>query len=183
MCIQDRAKASEVQPGERLALFNYYTVESVDSDYIHVRDENDQKLRISKVIVDKSMVSTQQFKREYKLSRTQITKILEGAGHLPFRVTFHKKVEPNHVADGLEGKDLDTAAKRRKIVKDLMEGQERVMHARLWRSGDQAEMEFGRFKVLDMEATDAHPEKKPQQRQVDTRTITELVLEGVRYYV
>ena len=183
MSSPQRTSAALVKRGERLALFNYYTVDSTDDEYVHLTDENGLKLRISNGVVDKSMVSTSQFTREFKLNRTQIGKILEGAGHLPFRVTFHKKVESNHVADGLEGKDLETPAKRRKIVKDLMEGQERIMHARLWRSGDQSDMEFGRYKVLDLEATDAHPEKKPQQRQVDTRTITELIIEGVRYYV
>ena len=180
---QNRCKVNKIVPGERLALFNYYKVDKVEDGYVHVTDETGQSLRIQGAIVDKSMVSTSQYGREFKVTRTDITKVLEKAGHLPFKVSFRKKVEPNHVADGLEGRDMDTPAKRRKVVKELMEGQVRVMHARLWRTDGDDDMEFGRFKVVDLEATEAHPDKKPQQRQVDTRTIDELVIDGKRFYV
>ena len=85
------------------------------------------------------------------------------------------------VADGLADADLGTQAKRRKVVKALMEGEQRVMHARLWRSAeDDVEMELGRYKVVDLEASKPG---KPAQRLVDTRTISELVVEGIKYTV
>jgi hypothetical protein len=62
-----------------------------------------------------------------------------------------------------------------------MEGEKRVMHARLWRGvEDDVEMELGRYKVVDLEKSEPG---KPAMRLVDTRTVTELVFEGVRYHV
>ena len=178
-----KALAEKVVPGEHLALFNYYKVESVEGSTVTVKDQNGATIRIPKSMVDLSMVSTSQWNREYKINKRRIVSILEGAGHLPFCVTFHKKVEPNTVADAIEGRDMETQAKRRKVLRELMEGEKRVMHARLWRNGDDAELEFGRVKVVDLEATAADPVLKPQMRLVDTRSITELIIEGIRFYV
>ena len=40
-------------------------------------------------------------------------------------------------------------------------------------------LQLGRYKVVDLEASEPG---KPAQRLVDTRTVTEVVVEGVRYY-
>ena len=55
------------------------------------------------------------------------------------------------------------------------------MHAKLKRSfEDDVEMELGRYRVVDLEKSEPG---KPAPRLVDTRTVSELVVEGVRYYV
>lgn len=178
---QPKATADKVVVGERLAMFNYYVVTDVDSGYIHCKDHNGQGVRIGRGIVADAMTSTSQFTREEKVTKTRLAQIMEGLGHAAFRVTFTKQVASTAVADGLDGKDLGSQAKRRKVVKSLMDGEKRVMHARLWRSseGDDVEMELGRYKVVDLEASEPG---KPAQRLVDTRTVTELVVEGVRYH-
>jgi hypothetical protein len=179
--IVPRAAFAKVEVGERLALFTYYVVTKTDKDNIYVTDQQGQQLRISAKIVDDSMVSTSQFTEVKKVTKTQLAVIMEGLGHSCFRVTFHKQVVANSVADGLNGEDISTSAKRRKIVQTLMKGEARVMHARLWRGKeDDVEMELGRYKVVDLEAS---VPGKPAQRLVDTRTITELIVEGIRYYV
>ena len=176
-----RATADKVVVGERLALFNYYLVTTIDGEYVHCTDENGNGVRIGRGIVDGSMVSTTQYSKEEKVTRTRLAQLIEGLGHAPFRVTFNKQVQSTTVADGLDKVDMTTQAKRRKIVKTLMEGEERVMHARLWRSHeDDPEMELGRYKVVDLEKSTPG---KPAQRLVDTRTIKEVVVEGTRYYV
>ena len=175
-----RAKASDIQKGERLALFNYYEVTDTDSQFIHCTDENGQGVRIGRAIVDHSMVSTSQYHKSEKVSRTRLAQLIETVGHAPFRVTFDKQVQSTAVADALEGEDLSTKAKRRKVVSAAMKGEERVMHARLWRSlEDDPEMELGRYKVVDLEKSTPG---KPAQRLVDTRTVKEVIVEGVRYY-
>lgn len=178
---QPKATADKVVVGERMAMFNYYVVTEVDGNYVHCTDHNGQSVRIGRGIVADAMTSTSQFTREEKVTKTRLAQIMEGLGHAAFRVTFTKQVAATTVADGLDGKDLASQAKRRKVVKQLMDGEKRVMHARLWRSaeGDDVEMELGRYKVVDLEASEPG---KPAQRLVDTRTVTELVVEGVRYY-
>jgi hypothetical protein len=176
-----RAASKKVVVGERLALFNYYKVDKIDAEDIHCTDENGQTLRISHSIVDNSMVSTTQYTESKKVTRSELARRIETFGHAPFQVKFNKQVQANTVADGLDKEDLSSQAKRRKLVSKLMKGEERIMHARLWRSAeDENEIELGRFKVVDLEAsTPGHP----AQRLVDTRTVQEVVSEGVRYYV
>ena len=175
------AKASNVKVGEFMTLFNYYKVESIDHEYVHVIDEKGNRLRISKGVVNDSMHSTDQYAKSERVTRTRLAQIMEGVGHAAFRVTFQKQVTPTAVADELEGKDVSTKAKRRKVVNELMKGETRVMHAKLHRSiEDDVEMELGRYKVVDLEKSEPG---KPAPRLVDTRTISELVVEGTRYYV
>jgi len=175
------AKASDVKVGEFMTLFNYYKVEHIDDEYVNVADEKGNRLRISKGIVSNSMHSTDQYAKSEKVTRTRLAQIMEGVGHAAFRVTFQKQVTPTAVADELEDRDLSTKAKRRKVVNELMKGEVRVMHAKLKRSfEDDIEMELGRYKVIDLEKSEPG---KPAPRLVDTRTVSELVVEGVRYYV
>ena len=91
---------------------------------------------------------------------------------------------PNDVADGLDGADCGTKAKRRKVVKDLMEGKTRVMHARLYRTEQfDASMELGRFRLVDLDDLKKHGDEKRALRMMDTRTLEELIVDNVRYYV
>lgn len=177
-----KASASKVAVGERLALFSYYVVDSVDSGaggYIYCTDEHGSQVQIGKAIVDSSMVSTTQFNKTTKVTQTRMAQILESLGHLPLCVCFNKKVEPTHVADELEGKDISSKAKRRKVVKDLMTGEERIMHCRLFRSTeDDLEMELGRYRVIDLEKS---APGEPAQRMVDTRTIKWIIVDGIKF--
>ena len=176
-----KARASEVKVGERLALFSYYKVDTIDSQWVHCTDEHGTQVRIGRPIVDSSMVSTTQFSKTTKVSQTRMAQIIEGLGQIPFCVCFNKKVEANAVADGLDGEDLSSQAKRRKLVKTLMTGEERIMHCRLHRSiEDEVEMELGRYRVIDLEAS---APGKPEQRLVDTRTIKWVVADGVKFTV
>jgi hypothetical protein len=175
------ARESVVVVGERLALHNYYVVTAVDAQWIHCQDHLGNNVKIGRPIVEQSMSSTTQYHTSVRATRTQMAQRLEGVGHAAFRVTFTKQVTHTTVADGLDTQDLGTQAKRRKVVKDLMVGENRVMHARLWRSSDDdVEMELGRYRVVDLEASKPG---KIEMRMVDTRTISELVVEGVRYHI
>jgi hypothetical protein len=71
-----------------------------------------------------------------------------------------------------------------KVVKNLMEGEERVIHARLHRTEDfDASMELGRYRVIDLDELFKHGEDKRAFRLIDTRTITELIVDNELYYV
>ena len=110
-----------------------------------------------------------------------MAQIIEGVGHLPFQVCFLKKADAKSVADALDGADLSTQAKRRKLAKELLDGEERVMHAKLKRSAeDDTELELGRYKVIDLEkSTPGHP----AFRLVDTRTVNWVIVDGVKFVV
>jgi hypothetical protein len=178
--------SNQVKVGEHLALFSYYRVTQVDAGFVHCTDlTNGQQVRIGRAIVDNGSVhSTQQHANEVKVTRTQLHGIMANVGHAAFKVTFNKQVAEAAVADALSGADLSTQAKRRKLVKHAMQGQQRVMHARMHRGGEPEEL--GRWKVVDLEAISdpsASSDKALPVRVVDSRTITELVVEGTRYHV
>lgn len=176
------ADTANLKEGDFLTLFNYYKFKCMDKDgFAVVTDEKGDCTRIHREIVERSMDCTSQYKKEIKVNRTRMAQIMQGLGHAAFRVTFEKKVDPNVVADGLENQDVSTKAKRRKLISDLMKGETRVMHAKLLRSSeDDVQMELGRYKVIDLEA---QANGSFAQRLVDTRTVSELVVEGVRYHV
>ena len=177
--------SKQVKVGEHLALFSYYRGTQIDAGFVHCTDlTNGQQVRIGKGIVDNGSVhSTQQHTKDVKVTRTQLHNIMANVGHAAFRVTFNKQVAEAAVADALSGADLSTQTKRRKVVKQAMQGEQRVMHARMLRGETDAEL--GRWKVVDLEAiSDPSSSDKPLPvRVVDSRTITELVVEGTRYHV
>lgn len=179
-----KCDATKLVPGEFLYEVTYYKVLSVDDKDVHVIDNTGNKLLISRDVVERLDYSTTQFTSEVKMTRSELAQKIEGLGHAAFRVKFRKQVAPNDLADALDGKDITTQAKRRKIVKELMEGEERVMHAKLVRSDEfDAAMEMGRYRVYDLTELDKHQDEKRAIRLIDTRTVSELVVDGIRYYV
>lgn len=134
------------------------------------------------------LTSTSQFNREYLVVPTTLSKMPEEfVGGQPFRVTFIKDVKPNDVADALADRLAEAGesqAKRRKVMRDLMQGERRVMHAKLNLSahGDVI-MERGRYQVIDLDVE--RDQSKPGDkglRWMDSRTITEIVVNGKRFY-
>lgn len=174
------ANADDVEVGEHLSMHSYYIVNEKDDAYIYVTDAGGKDLRISRSVVDSSMTSTSQYSKEVKVTQTRISQLMETLGHAAFKVTFNKQANPTVIADSLDGKDLETKAKRRKVISQLLKGEERVLHGRLWLSRENdVEMELGRYKVVDFEHSTPG---KPAQRLVDTRTVKEIIVEGTRYY-
>lgn len=174
-----------LKPGDHLYEVSYYVVEKVDDEYVHVlHPATNASMQISRRIVQEQIYSTGQHTSEQKMTRSELAQKIETLGHAAFRVTFRKQVSSNDIADGLNGADLGSQAKRRKLVKTLMEGEERVMHARLLRSKDfDAAMEFGRYKVIDLKQFEETGDIGRSTRLVDTRTVSELIVDNVRYYV
>lgn len=177
--------SNKVVLGEHLALFSYYKVTELDQGdgFISCVDTtNGKQIRIGKGIIDDGTVhSTQQFTDEVKVTRTRLHAIMAGIGHTAFRVTFGKQVTDNAVADALNNADISTQSKRRKLVKQAMRGEQRMMHARMCRKDADVE-ELGRWKVIDLEVENSMGTDKAV-RVVDSRTITELIVEGTRYHV
>ena len=180
-----RSSCAALKKGDHLYEVSYYVVDAMDAESVHARNTiTGDKLSISRTLVENTIYSTGQFAREEQLTRSQLAQKIETLGHSSFRVKFRKQVQSNDVADSLDGADLGTQAKRRKLVKTLMEGEERVMNARLVRSDEfDASMEFGRYKVIDLDDLEKTHNEKRSTRLVDTRTVSDLIVDNVRYYV
>lgn len=176
---------SKLKVGDRFYRVVHYQVTANDGKSIHTKSDTAGMSTISASLVECSAFTTDQFATEVKLTRTQLAQKIETLGHAAFRVKFRKAVSPNDVADGLDGADVATKTKRRKVVKGLMEGEERVMHCKLFRTEEfDASIELGRYRVVDLEAYEkAGYDTAKAMRLVDTRTIDELVVDNVRYFV
>ena len=174
--------SSTLKNGDRFGFFHYYKVTNTDSEFFHCVDERGDGVRIGKAVIDSGgAASTSHYHTVRKASRTQIAKRIEEVGHHPFGICFLKAPDVGAMADRLDNADLQTAAKRRKIAKSMLEGERRVMHARLHRSAeDDVEMELGRYRVIDLEKSSPG---KPAMRLVDTRTVEWLIHDGIKYEV
>ena len=157
---------SKLVPGDRFYRVVHYTVTKVDGNSVDTKSDTAGLSTISTGLVECSAFSTNQYSCEEKLTRTQLAQKIETLGHAAFRVTFHKAVSANDVADALEeddGDDPGTDAKkikahrtkRRKLLKETMKGKERVMHCKLYRTDAfDASIELGRYQVIDLEVFD-----------------------------
>jgi len=181
-----RTDVSALKAGDHLYEVSQYVVKRVrdDGSVDVLNTQTHSEFTFGKDVVQSTIYSTDQFEREVKMTRSEIAKKIETLGHSSFRVKFRKQVVSNDVADGLDGVDMGSQAKRRKLLKSLMEGVERTMHARLYRTEEfDASMEFGRYKVVDLEDYEKTRDEKRSSRLVDTRTVSELVVDNVRYFV
>jgi hypothetical protein len=148
-------------------------VTSIGEGTVHTNSDTAGQSSISSGLIEKSAFTTNQYVVETKVTRTQLAQKIESLRHAAFKVIFRKQIAVNEVADGLAGADVTTQAKRRKLVKKLMEGEERVIHARLHRTEDfDASMELGRYRVVDLDELFKHGDAGRAYRFIDTRTIT-----------
>ena len=168
-----------LKPGQYLSSHNYYIVVGSDGTHLHVKDMDGVEIAISNDLVDSECLSSHQYTTQSKVTRTELSHIIQNIGHAVFRVTFCKQPTAATISEGLEKEDVSTPAKRIKVIHKLLEGETRVMHGRLYRTPEN-DGDFGRIKVIDLEASKPG---MPAHRLVDTRTISELIVEGVRYYV
>ena len=179
-----KCNAGKLVPGQNLYEVTYYKVNSVDDQDVHVTDSKGVQMSISRSLVESSIYTTDQHMSEKKLTRTEMARLIETLGQSAFKVVFNKQVTANDLADGLEHEDIGTKAKRRKVVKALMEGEERSMNARLYRTDAfDVAMELGRYRVVDLDVLAETKDEGRAQRLVDTRTVKELVVDNTRYYV
>lgn len=183
-----RTDVSKLKVGDKFYRVVHYEVTSVVGDSVHTISDTAGQSTISSGLVEKSAYTTNQYVAEHKVTRTELAQKIETLGHAAFKVVFRKQVIANDIADGLVGADVTTQAKRRKVVKQLMEGEERVMHARLHRTEEfDASMELGRYRVIDLDELLKHGDNgnhiHKAFRLIDTRTVTELIVDNKRYYV
>jgi hypothetical protein len=179
----DGLDVRRLRVGDFLSSHNYYVVEGADDSSLHVRDMEGERLRIAFDIVTKECLSSDLIDREKKVTRTELSHVIQSIGHAAFRVTFKKQPTADNLAAGLDAEDTSTPAKRLRVLKKLLEGEERVLHGRIHRTADNdPDVEFGRIRVVDLAAASAAT-GRPAFRLVDTRSISELIVEGTRYYV
>jgi hypothetical protein len=172
--------SKNIKIGEKLSVTNYYTVTDSSEKEVNVTDYKGNKFSIGKRVIDDECHSASQFEETETVTRTKIVELVENAGHTIMTVTFTKQPTIDSVLEIIESESENlsggTKKKKKEIVKSLLAGEERVMIATLLRNGKE---ESGRIKVVDMEIEPP----KYAMRLIDTRTISSLILENVKYVV
>lgn len=179
-----------ITPKTKFSETQFYTVKKITSTGIEVINDSGEEITLSKPYVEQLLVSSDEVNETKTMSRTDLTNLFLVNSNVVMTVTYNKKVDEKEVEKQVAalypnkgGKILSEANFKKQVstlLKSALEGEERTMVGRHYGSQD----EFGRVRFIDMELTkDPSKDYDTRQRLVDTRTISCLVLRGVKYCV
>jgi hypothetical protein len=144
---------------------------SNNGNCVEVENKDGFKWSVAKSILEAETCSAHQFEDVRRVTRTELARILEQeVRDSVFSACFTKLPDPKDQETLLEGADISTAAKRRRLAKDLSLGKERVIFAYITDTH-----EMGRLPVYDLEAKG--------ERLVDLRTVKWVVFGNKKYEV
>lgn len=123
---------SKLVAGEILSRVSYMRVVSVCGDTVEVENTDGLRWTIDKSLLESEARSSSQFEETKRVTRTELARILEvEVRDSAFSVAFTKAPDAADQEKALDGADLSTPAKRKRVAKELGVGKERVMHAHL----------------------------------------------------
>lgn len=155
--------------GDVLSRMNYITVVSNDGGSVQVRDTTGFEWSIGESILRNQAYASDQYAKVQKVTRIELARLLEqDVRDAVFSCCFRKLPNATEQDAMLDGADLGTSAKRKKLAKSLALGPERVLHGYITDTH-----ELGRLPVFDLVAN--------SPRLVDLRTLTWLTFKNVRY--
>jgi len=167
-----RCEAKKIAIGSVWSRHSYGTVVARRGDRFTLRDETGFEWDIDGAnILENQFSFADQFDQEIKESRSRINEIIMEHRGMAMTISFKKKPQHSDIAKALaEGKgDLNDRAWSKK-VKDLIEGEERVMIGH--HSGHLDEHQRLKFSETGV-----------GQRLVDTRTTQWVIVDRTRYVV
>jgi len=174
----NRCDPSALKKGEWFSTTVYYkfTGSRHCDRKIEVKSSLGGTLLVSHNIIAQEMYSSTQVQKTKKVTRSEMARVLQDEVKSDvFTVTFEKKLTPKKVLDELESKGYksgEPARKRRKIVNEALKGEERVLVGYL----KDTQPFMGRSMAYDLNVEGPHNE-----RQIDHRTLKELIVRNVRY--
>lgn len=146
---------------------------------VSVKNTNDLKWNITNDILQNECKSANFFNKEETVSRTKICEILESTNGAVFTVVFNKQITEEQLLNDLRNiASYGDVEDVEQLTKDILKGEERTLIGYLI----DTKQEFGRYKVVDLEVQFNDP-KAHALRQVDSKTISELIFNSVKYKV
>jgi hypothetical protein len=170
-----RCRASQLKSGEWLSGTIYYRVETKINNSHKVTDSLGHTLTVEDTVLENEMISAEQFDNEVKVTRSEMVERLIHAGDCVFTIKFRKQLTGKEMCDKLTEEKYDTqpAAKKSRICQHALKlGEVRVLTGYL----RNVEHVMGRSNVIDLNVQGSH-----RERQVDHRTLEELILKRVKY--
>ncbi len=168
-----------LKAGDALSETQYYKVVKVSGDKVQLKNTLNQDIVVDKNYVQDCLTSGNQFEKEEKISKTELTNLFLANPNTVFTVSFNKQVKEADVTKEIMEAYSDATPKVmeaaiKKAVKKALNGEERVLVG--FHNGSQDE--FGRISAVDMNITTGMP-----NRLVDPRNLNYLILKGVKYTV
>jgi hypothetical protein len=164
-----KCNIQSLKPGDFLSRINYIKIVSNDGSNVTVQDETGFQWNIAKTILEnqatnllglqllcffslillcRQAYTSNQFTKVENVTRTEMAALLETeVRDQVFSCCFNKLPNSDEQSSILENADVSTAAKRKRVAKELVVGPERIMHAYLTDTH-----ELGRMPVFDLEA-------------------------------
>lgn len=183
-------KFSNLKEKDKLSETQYYSVVKIQGDKVQLVNDFQELIVVDQGYVETCLISANQFEETKAITRTEMASLFITSSGIVLTVNFNKQVEEKTAKSQLYelyankgGKILSEADYKKsvdKIIKSVIVGEERTMIGRHFGSLN----EFGRVQFVDMEL-DKDPAKTydTRLRQVDPRTINELIVRGVKYTI
>ena len=168
---------SKLKKGDWASCVVYY--QKKDDDSTSYMNHLGQTLRISDKIVANECRAADQFESEEKIGKKRLRDImLHESGNAVFTVKFTKQKQVKDLEEQIDevadGWYKFTKKRRRTEAKKLKLGDERPMTCYMKSHKE----DLGRLQVIDLNAEGEH-----KDRQVDLRTVTELIINNKKYIV
>lgn len=174
-----------LKKGSKLSETQYYSVEKVAGDKVQLKNGIGQDIVVDRGYVEDCLTSADQYEKEEKISKTDLTKLFLENPNIVFTVSFNKQVKETDVTkeimDVYETSTPKTMAEAvKKAVKKALSGEERVLVG--YHTGVQDS--FGRVNAIDMNIEkDGSKDYNTALRLVDPRNLNYLILKGTKYVV
>lgn len=166
----------DIKKNDILSRTSYIQVIDTGSS-VRVKNTTGLTWGIENNILQNECKSANWFNKEEYISRTRICEILESTNGAVFSVTFNKQITRDDTTNYIkqyDKKELNID----QFTDAVSSGEERTLIGHLI----DTKQEFGRYKVIDLEIQ-FNDCKAHALRQVDSKTISELIFNGVKYKV
>lgn len=180
------SKFKNLKPGDVLSETSFYKVEKVVGNRVQLQVDNGDSVVFDQGYVDNFLASADQFSKEEKVSKTELTEIFLSYPRTAITVNFNKQVKEADVAKEIQeayenSNPKEFSTKMKQALKKGLAGEARTMIGRHFGTQD----EFGRVQFIDMsiDRDFSKPTYDNRQRQVDTRTLNWAIINDVKYVV
>ncbi|KKM21312.1 hypothetical protein LCGC14_1636700 [marine sediment metagenome] len=165
----NRCDLSKIDIGSVFTRHDSGKVTGIRGDIVDLKNDAGQEWNITASLVEAQFCFADQADQEIKVTRTEMIKILKDNPQTAMTVVYHKKPDAGVVAKGVnhgQGTMSDRAWKS--AVKKLIGGEERTMIGH-------------HYGVMDTHDRLQFREHGKGSRNVDTRTLTSVIVRRVRY--
>ncbi len=178
-------KFKDLKLNEKLSESQMYTVVKIVGNEVQLKNDREENIVVDKNYVETCLTSASQFTDTKEVSRTEIIDILLKNPNIVMTVNFNKQIKEADVRKEIyelypnKGGKLLSESEFKKnvnsILKKALEGEPRVMEGFHYSEVNS----FGRLSFIDMNID----KSLSRIRQVDPRTVNEIILKGTKYIV